>query len=101
MTGAVATEPLPVRDADPTTRPDEPKFVRTYATDATVEKLLSLLSDNPRGLLYHRDELVAWVASFNQYRDRWDKMMKDLEDGKIKRPPRMGRGPIRSGTGRS
>ncbi len=48
---------------------DPPKFVRTYTTDVTTEKLASLLADCPRGLLYHRDELVAWIASFNQYRD--------------------------------
>jgi len=50
-------------------RGDPPSYCRTYATDITTEKLASLLRDCPRGLLLHRDELIAWIASFNQYRD--------------------------------
>jgi hypothetical protein len=34
-----------------------------------VEKLSSLLRDCPRGLLLHKDELIAWVRSFNVYRE--------------------------------
>jgi hypothetical protein len=48
---------------------DPPKFQRTYTTNTTVEKLAGLLHDCPRGLLLHKDELIAWVSSFNVYRE--------------------------------
>jgi hypothetical protein len=39
-----------------------------YTTDATLEALIQLLHQNPRGLLFVRDELTAWVLGMNQYR---------------------------------
>lgn len=42
--------------------------VRTWTSDPTVESLASLLAQNERGLLLHRDELAGWVKSMNQYK---------------------------------
>jgi hypothetical protein len=36
-------------------------------SDITIEKLGSLLQENPLGLLLLRDELAAWVGSFDRY----------------------------------
>jgi hypothetical protein len=47
-------------------RPDP--LERLMAVDATVESLARLLAANPRGLLVHQDEGVAWVRMMNQYR---------------------------------
>jgi uncharacterized protein DUF3987 len=41
-----------------------------YTTDATLEALIQLLRPHPRGLLFVRDELTAWVLGMNQYRFR-------------------------------
>ncbi len=61
--------------------PEEPKaptMSRCVASDTTVEALVAILEDNPRGLLVHRDELAGWVRSMDQYkggkgsdRQRW------------------------------
>jgi hypothetical protein len=38
-----------------------------FSSDATVECLAGLLSENPRGLLFTRDEMSAWLGSFKRY----------------------------------
>ncbi len=45
-----------------------PSMGRCVASDTTVEALVSILEDNPRGLLIHRDELAGWVRSMDQYK---------------------------------
>lgn len=45
-----------------------PMLEHLYVSDVTVERLSSILSRTPRGLLYYRDELAGWVLSFDQYR---------------------------------
>jgi len=50
-------------------KPDEPKWKRYKTNDATVEQMAVLLSQNPRGILLERDELVGLLASW----DREDK----------------------------
>jgi len=50
-------------------KPDEPVWKRYKTNDATIEKLAVLLSENPRGILLIRDELVGLLASW----DREDK----------------------------
>ena len=41
---------------------------RRYRTgDATVESVVSVLSENPHGILLARDELAAWIGSFDRY----------------------------------
>jgi putative DNA primase/helicase len=49
-------------------RPPEPTMERTYADDTTVESLVGILEDNPRGVLIYKDELTGWVRSHDQYR---------------------------------
>ncbi|PQJ26954.1 hypothetical protein BSZ35_18715 [Salinibacter sp. 10B] len=48
---------------------DEPRPVRTrYRTgDPTPEAVVQILDENPRGLLLSRDELAAWIGSFDRY----------------------------------
>jgi DNA polymerase I-like protein with 3'-5' exonuclease and polymerase domains len=48
--------------------PTEPTLKRVLAGDTTIEKLVGLLDDNPRGLLVYRDELAGWVNSFTRYK---------------------------------
>jgi hypothetical protein len=46
--------------------PQKPIWKRYKTNDATVEKLSELLTDNPRGLLLYRDELVGLLASWER-----------------------------------
>ena len=48
---------------------DEPRPLRTrYRTgDPTTEAVVRILDDNPRGVLLARDELAAWIGSFDRY----------------------------------
>ena len=48
--------------------PDAPSMSRCVASDTTVEALVGILEDNPRGLLVHKDELAGWVRSMDQYK---------------------------------
>lgn len=48
--------------------PEEPVLKRVLASDVTIEKLVTLLDDNPRGMLVYRDELSGWVNSFSRYK---------------------------------
>lgn len=41
---------------------------RCVASDTTVEALVGILENNPRGLLVHKDELAGWVRSMDQYK---------------------------------
>ena len=47
--------------------PDKPIQPRIIVTDATIEALARLLATTPRGLLFNRDELAGWLASFDRY----------------------------------
>jgi hypothetical protein len=46
----------------------KPKEKVLYVSDATTEKLATVLQENPRGVAVIRDELTAWVRSMDQYR---------------------------------
>jgi hypothetical protein len=46
----------------------KPKERTLYVADITVEKLASVLQENPRGVVVDRDELTGWVRSMDQYR---------------------------------
>jgi hypothetical protein len=48
--------------------PREPVAERVYVNDTTIEALIPILKDNPRGVIQERDELVGWVKAMDQYR---------------------------------
>jgi hypothetical protein len=52
---------------DPPPKPDPPQAERFIVNDTTVEALGPILLANPRGLLLARDELAAWIGSFDHY----------------------------------
>lgn len=41
---------------------------RSLVSDVTIEALAEKLANSPAGLLLYRDELAAWMRSFNRYR---------------------------------
>ncbi len=46
--------------------PDKPRQKAILETDATIEALLLSCADNPRGVLYFRDEMSAWLAQITR-----------------------------------
>jgi hypothetical protein len=52
--------------------PRPPTKVRAVVDDVTIEKLITVLGDNPRGLLLHRDELSGWVGGMTRYSGKDD-----------------------------
>ena len=52
----------------PPEEPEVPHPVRYLVNDATIEALVELLENNPRGLLVSCDELNSWLGSFDAYR---------------------------------
>jgi len=48
--------------------PERPVAVRYITSDSTAEAMAALLSESPRGLLLCRDELSAWLSSFDSYK---------------------------------
>ena len=48
--------------------PAPPVADRVRVNDTTIEALLPILKENPRGLLLERDELVGWVKAMDQYK---------------------------------
>jgi hypothetical protein len=47
--------------------PTKPPMPRVMAMNSTTQKLQRLLAENPRGLLYVRDELAGWIGGFDRY----------------------------------
>jgi hypothetical protein len=52
----------------PPERPVRPAAVRLVVNDTTVEALVPILGENPKGLLVAVDELAGLVASFDAYK---------------------------------
>jgi Protein of unknown function (DUF3987) len=48
--------------------PRRPVAERVHVNDTTVEALILILKENPRGILVERDELVGWVKAMDQYK---------------------------------
>ena len=48
--------------------PEKPVLLRIVSSDTTVEALCVILSENRRGLLLKRDELIAFVRGMDMYR---------------------------------
>ena len=59
--------------------PKKPTLKRMVASDATMEALGIILSENPRGILLNRDEGTGWFESLNQYKSGGDDSSKLLE----------------------
>ena len=53
---------------DAPAEPEEPKYKRHVLSNATMEAIVALLADNPRGLLLARDELSGHFDGFDAYR---------------------------------
>lgn len=47
-------------------KPEEPICQRFQTNDTTIEKLSELLNQNPRGILYMRDELMGFFATLEK-----------------------------------
>ena len=45
---------------------EEPSLRRYKVGDATTEKIVELLAENPNGLLVHRDELSGWLTMLDK-----------------------------------
>jgi hypothetical protein len=48
--------------------PPKPTAERVAVNDTTIEALIPILKENPRGVLQERDELVGWVKAMDQYK---------------------------------
>jgi hypothetical protein len=60
---------LSYKDDKPAPRqPEKPSMERVIADDTTVEALVGILEDNPRGVLVDKDELTGWVRAMDQYK---------------------------------
>lgn len=60
---AAITEKLAVLLKD---EPVEPAYVRYKVSDTTVEKMQEILSQNPKGVLVYRDELMGFLESWEK-----------------------------------
>jgi DNA polymerase-1 len=54
---------------DPPEKPRKPILSRMTADDTTVEGLVPILQENPRGVVIAPDELTGWVLRMNAYRE--------------------------------
>jgi len=62
-TGKQKTEDI----GPPPEQPSQPHLPRFTVGDVTVERLIEILGDSPRGLLMLRDELAALLGGFDRY----------------------------------
>jgi Protein of unknown function (DUF3987) len=62
-----ARQPPPMATPAADDRPSPPQL---FTTDTTLEALLVLLAQNPRGIVLIQDELGAWTRAMDQYRTR-------------------------------
>ncbi len=53
-----------------TSRPARPILHQCFVEDSTIPSLCRILNNNRRGCLVFRDELAAWLQSFDQFKDR-------------------------------
>lgn len=49
-------------------QPDEPRRAQFIVDDTTVEALIPILAENPKGILVYKDELTSWLKSMDQYK---------------------------------
>jgi integrase len=75
----------------------QPTERRYRVNDATVEKLVELLKDNPRGLLMYRDELFGWLRNLDKIGREGDRtfFLESWNGNGDYTQDRIGRGTIR------
>ena len=44
-----------------------PEMVEYYTSDTTIEKLVSILENNPGGVILDTDEILSWVKALDRY----------------------------------
>ena len=54
-------------EGTPPAEPRSPICSRCLVSDTTIEGLVPILSDNWRGVVLQRDELVGWIGGFDKY----------------------------------
>lgn len=88
-------EPIPPKpdNADPGPKPDLPRLA---LSDATIERLASILQSQPKGTLLIRDELAGWLTGMTRYAGGGSDRPFWLEGygGRPYTVERMGRAPV-------
>ena len=51
-------------------RPEPPTCERLLVSDTTIETLIPILHESPKGVLVYRDELDGWFSSFGEYKNK-------------------------------
>jgi putative DNA primase/helicase len=76
--------------------PGKPIWRRFKTNDSTIEKLNELLSENPRGLLVYRDEIIGLLKTFEKQGRETDRaFFLEAWNGKVSQTSdRIGRGTI-------
>ncbi len=59
-------QPIPIEDTENALL--NPQGQKAVVSDATLEAVITRLSESPRGLMVFRDELAGWAKSFNAYK---------------------------------
>jgi len=52
--------------------PQKPVLQKHIVSDTTIEALINVLQNNPRGVCSHNDELAGWVNNMNRYNNGSD-----------------------------
>lgn len=52
----------------PPLKPARPPRAAYVVSDTTIEAVVGILADNPRGVLLERDELAGWLGGFDKYK---------------------------------
>ncbi len=79
-------------------RPERPAERRYKTNDSSIEKIVELLRDNPRGLLYFRDELIALFKRMERAGNEQDRafMLEAWNGDGCHVDDRIGRGTVRA-----
>jgi hypothetical protein len=79
-------------------RPEQPAERRYKTNDSSIEKIVELLRDNPRGLLYFRDELIALFKRMERAGNEQDRvfMLEAWNGDGCHVDDRIGRGTVRA-----
>ena len=57
----------PKEDEPAPKRPEKPIRIQLFVDDATIESVADALNENPRGVLWHRDELSGLLRDLDKY----------------------------------